>query len=462
MSFLRQTQFSTLPSGQTENRNGLAAWWTFDGGSVLDCSGNQNAATFTGSPTPGAGPFGKPALIINGSSAYPALTSSAPNFAKVNAGSNGNPTGTWSVWFKYSSASASYTALISCSSSTSSKFGVVLAANNAGVGFNIRGFPSTVAAGPSIVSGTPQDGNWHHAVVVWNYPANYANTYFDGVAGTPSTFSTTFNMNVGSSVYLGHSDDSVSWLPMVSGGMVADARFYTRTLSGGEILALYLGAKAFPPAGAEPDLPALFLAPGVSSGSLAASEGADTSAFAGSVISSGIIAATEAADAAAIAGGVSSSGSLAAAGATDSAAITGTTVSNTAGALAATEAADTATISGAVESSGLISVSEAQDTAALSGDVASSGVLSSAEDRDTASLTGDVASSGVIAALEAPDLAAFAGRVSQPQSRLVTIPGVWSRSVSTKGQVNSPSVIVKGAYSKTITSPGLFGIRKAS
>jgi hypothetical protein len=49
-----------------------------------------------------------------------------------------------------------------------------------------------------------------------------------------------------------------------------------------------------------------------------------------------------------------------------------------------------------------------------------------------------------------------------PHSRLVVIPGVWSRAVSTKGQRLDPSVSVNGAYSKIITTPGLFGDRKAS
>jgi hypothetical protein len=95
---------------------------------------------------------------------------------------------------------------------------------------------------------------------------------------------------------------------------------------------------------------------------------------------------------------------------------------------------------------------DGQDSAALSADVAALGALAAADQPDAVSLAGGVDLAGVLAGSELPDIAAISVAVGQPQSRLVIVPGVWPPQSAT----------VKGAYCKTVTTPGLFGIRKAS
>lgn len=146
-------------------------------------------------------------------------------------------------------------------------------------------------------------------------------------------------------------------------------------------------------------------------GTIAATETGDTAAFAGDVIVQGTIAATDSADTAAFAGNVVVQGTIAATDAPDTAALAGTVLVQ--GTIGATEVPDTASIDGAVLVQGTIAATEPTDTAALAGDVIVSGALSATEGSDTASFTGTVSgqATGTISATEAPDTASVSGEV---------------------------------------------------
>lgn len=124
-------------------------------------------------------------------------------------------------------------------------------------------------------------------------------------------------------------------------------------------------------------------------GTLAATETADTASLAGDVIVQGTIGATEGSDSASIAGDVLIFGALAATeGAGDSAALAGKVF--VAGALAASEAADTASLAGDVLIQGTLAATEGSDTASLSGASVVIGALAATEGVDTAAFTSAV------------------------------------------------------------------------
>ena len=170
-------------------------------------------------------------------------------------------------------------------------------------------------------------------------------------------------------------------------------------------------------------------------GTLAATEAADTAEIAGAVRVSGALAATESgADVAAMAGGVLVAGSLAASeSGADTAAIVGAV--RIAGALDASESgSDVAALAGAVIVAGaLAAVESGADTADIAGTVVAgpvgsageaaplphlglllellpvTGTLAATESADTAEMVGAVLVSGALAATEASDTAAIVG-----------------------------------------------------
>lgn len=147
------------------------------------------------------------------------------------------------------------------------------------------------------------------------------------------------------------------------------------------------------------------------SGTIAAGETADTSSISGSETFPGTIGATEAADTSSFAGSVDAANTIGATEAADTAAFFGTvTISGT---IAATEAADTSSISGTQTFSGTIGATEAADTSSISGTVSvdATGTLGATEAADTASLTGATFPNptGTIGLTEASDTGALAG-----------------------------------------------------
>jgi hypothetical protein len=247
MANLPQTQFSVLPTRPEDNENGLAARLTFEGGSLVDSSGSQNNAAVTGSPTVTSGPFGQSALSINGGSAYPKIPYTAPNFGALVQSA---AAGTWAIWFKTSTTGN--VVIMSAASPVSSASGIVVycqAGTFAGV---IKGGGTQVAIASN--SGAPQNGNWHHGVLTWDYPNNACVAYLDGVASSVGTFSNSFSFASFENLNIGHASDSF-WTAMV--GSVADFRGYSRALTAAEVFALYRSSISFPSAPSEGDMAAL-------------------------------------------------------------------------------------------------------------------------------------------------------------------------------------------------------------
>ncbi|QJP14670.1 hypothetical protein G3545_14070 [Starkeya sp. ORNL1] len=166
-------------------------------------------------------------------------------------------------------------------------------------------------------------------------------------------------------------------------------------------------------------------------GTLAATEGADAAALVGSLSVLGTIAATEGADSAGIVGRTGWRGTFAASEGSDVAAALGrvawtgtlaaTEGSDTAfflstndvlGALAATEDADAASFAGSVVVAGGLAATEASDVASLSGGVpTATGALAATEAGDVVAMAGRIVVTGALAATEGADIAAFSGRM---------------------------------------------------
>jgi hypothetical protein len=142
-------------------------------------------------------------------------------------------------------------------------------------------------------------------------------------------------------------------------------------------------------------------------GTLAATESADTGSFTGNIGSAtGTLAATEAADTASFAGTARWNMTLAATEAADTASFTGTARWNAV--LAATEAADTAAFTGTAAWLMVLAATEAADTAAFTGFTQASGTLAATEGLDVAAFSGSIALpgiSGVLTASESRDIA---------------------------------------------------------
>lgn len=154
-------------------------------------------------------------------------------------------------------------------------------------------------------------------------------------------------------------------------------------------------------------------------GSLVATEAADTFAASGSLGVIGSLAVSETLDTFAAVGTVLVSGSLAATESLDTFASSGTVLSVASGSLAGTELADTFASTGNVLVSGSLAVTELADAFAASGTVLVSGSLAGTEPADTFSATGAVTTgvSGALAATEPSDNFSASGTVETPSTR---------------------------------------------
>lgn len=121
---------------------------------------------------------------------------------------------------------------------------------------------------------------------------------------------------------------------------------------------------------------------------VAATEAQDTATAAGTSGSSATLAATDAQDTAAGAGTSKSTGTIAATEAQDTANVAAVSGTGVAGNLNATEAQDTATLAGQSKSTATMAATDAQDSAAGSGASGSTGSMSAGENVDTVAMTG--------------------------------------------------------------------------
>lgn len=199
------------------NVTGLVGYWKFDEGSgttVLDSSGNGNSGSFAGtSPTWSSGKIGG-ALRFNVSNqkVTKTLVSSNPSALSV------------SFWFNVDSINTSYRDMVTISNTDEGRFHLTATTNH--IIWYLGGGMYTVDSGI-----TPTPGQWYHVVGV--YDSTGAKIYVNGVYASinPSSFSTTFSM-----MTVGNEAE-------VFNGAIDDVRYYTRTLSAAEILAIYNAAK---------------------------------------------------------------------------------------------------------------------------------------------------------------------------------------------------------------------------
>ena len=152
-------------------------------------------------------------------------------------------------------------------------------------------------------------------------------------------------------------------------------------------------------------------------GTLSATDPQDAASFAGALIFSGSLAATDSPDAATFSGtayvpGVS--GTFAATDSADVAAFSGTAYApGVSGTLAAADSADSAAFAGVLSFVGSLAAVEAQDSVAVAGTFGPSGSLAATDQKDSATFAGSYASGvdGQIVAVDQPDSADFAGAV---------------------------------------------------
>ena len=157
------------------------------------------------------------------------------------------------------------------------------------------------------------------------------------------------------------------------------------------------------------------------SGTLSATDVADTASFSGSASApsvTGTLSATDAQDTASFTGALIFSGSLSATDSPDAATLAGTAYApGVSGTLAAADGADSAVFTGALSFVGSITATEPQDQISLTGSTGSGGTLAATESVDTASLAGAFGAasfSGLLAATEATDVFAVSGSVMAP------------------------------------------------
>jgi hypothetical protein len=426
---------------------GLVGRYLFEGGSTLDSSGKQNTGTLSQVTSHN--------LVLGDSPIGPCITT--PSY--TGAGNLGSgvvlPTAlnistfTYSAWINPTTTGTATGTIIGHTVSNSAPQFITI---SGGLTLNKQG---VTAIGNNTGGAIVKAGVWQHVAVSFN-GSNWA-IYYNGVQFGSGVQSASFSFS--GAMIIGATSNGFNF-----NGSIADFQIYNRVVTPAEMLAIYedaISASSFN-AIFSPVASLLFSAGTVTTGALAATETGDSAAFSGVIASSGLLAVTEAADTASLAGITATEGALAANEAPDVASTAGMVGGSPSGIIAATEAEDAASFAGTVDSDGYLAATEGQDDASLSGDVATSGALDASEQPDTASLSGDVPAEGVLAGTEALDIAVISGLEILPQSRLVVIPGIWSRDVSTKGMRLDPVVSVNGAYSKTITTPGLFGERKAS
>lgn len=220
----RQQVWKTSP---IDNENGLVGWWTFDDGSGLDSSGNQNNGALTGGPTSAGGIIGN-ALKFNGSSQYLATPATSYDLSTTRDF-------TFSAWINpnFSSASNTGSAVINFATDAASSRSY-LRWENATLGFYVD---CTTGSGSAWNTGAMSfgTGTWH-LLTFTHTAANVGQFYFDGVAKSTSTPTSNPASVSGHPFFIGYgSVNSYYW-----NGLLDDVRVYhRRALSAAEVNSLY-------------------------------------------------------------------------------------------------------------------------------------------------------------------------------------------------------------------------------
>lgn len=228
------TKFNVLTTRPNDNTNGIAYWGTFDDGTAVDWSGNQNNGSFNNTITPIGGIIGN------------ALTFSSTGYVSIPAFPITFPFSI-SLWVKYTTSS-----------------NVVIFECNGNSGFSLQS-GAIVAGALSMWCGTGSDGpranvlsntgQWVHVVAVASLTLAQNKMYLNGVdsTNTGTTVAAT-TPTFGQPVYIGSRAGSFGF-----GASADDVRLYNRIVSGAEANSIYNQAIAFQQGYPEMEMPALYL-----------------------------------------------------------------------------------------------------------------------------------------------------------------------------------------------------------
>lgn len=179
-----------------------------------------------------------------------------------------------------------------------------------------------------------------------------------------------------------------------------------------------------------------------SSGTIAATDGADTADFAGDVYIEGDFSGTEGADDADIVGQVIVQGTISGTDGADDAAFTGGVLVQ--GTISGTDGADLAALVGLVLVQGVLADTDGADSGAFTGHVIVSGTLDATDGADGGDFIDDVL--GSIDATDGADGAAFTGRV--------LVQGTFSGIDGADDAAFTGGVLVRGSFSGTDGADG--------
>jgi prepilin-type N-terminal cleavage/methylation domain-containing protein len=199
--------------------NNLIGWWKLNGGAI-DSSGNGYNGVVSGATlTPGANGTSNGAYLFNGTTNYISLT-----------GSNMSLPTTFSVtsWVKLTSTNVG------------SLWNFIIAGDYGDFGFGVikysgNGQPYFMLTKTSTIDSTLSttaigDTGWHQ--IVMTFSSGSLQYYIDSAPAGSSTFSNTFSPTV---KRIGSSPAFASTM----NGAIDDVRLYSRTLSAGEVSAVY-------------------------------------------------------------------------------------------------------------------------------------------------------------------------------------------------------------------------------
>ena len=242
----RPAKWDILSTRRRENTNGLVYWGTFQDGTGMDWSGNQNNGTLIGAPAPIGG--------INGNALNFNTSQSVSITNTVNLGN----AFALCCWF-YATAGGGINTLISNANYVggggSNGWSLYLngyTTNNHAIYFEARN-SSTQSANTN--TGIFNVNQWYHCVVNVTDKSSGAiqGIYLNGISQTLAQNTTATNYQTSSPIRIGGQIPPLPWYV----GNLDDVRIYNRSLSPGEINAIYnqtLAAANQP----EGELPMLF------------------------------------------------------------------------------------------------------------------------------------------------------------------------------------------------------------
>ena len=214
--------FIPLPSAPLLPSN-LRAWWTFDGGSLADSSGNGNHGTNNGATA-----------VADRGGAY--SFDGVDDYIDVGTFDLTGDEVTISVWINADDFDITDARIISKSDSTAaSAHYFMLSTINAGGSIRPRIRLKTEGTTSTFISSTGvlTTGIWTHLAIV--YDGSFVNLYQDGVLLDSFTKTGVISQNPAISVHIGRNPDGYGPFD----GLIDDVRIYDKALTDTEILDIY-------------------------------------------------------------------------------------------------------------------------------------------------------------------------------------------------------------------------------